>query len=271
MNTPKHLSTYPLAYYDSQLLFFEILKQKLYPVYRYKQGNCHNLVHFASLQLHRMKMPHKKIWIFAPSRYDNQSKNSITLPDPNYISASGQLKWGYHVAILLLRPDQNMVIDYFLDENSPLTIDEWLARFKIKDYVLDITTSEKYLFYGQPSQGYKQQLFSGKYFEHEGQCKQENWVAKGLAINETAIKFYENNFFQFIVKSSYSKYYKNILGNTFTLEKALTLQKYPAKIGKHVINELNKVLEPYRIYYKTSLDNWVQKMNILTQSEIMSY
>jgi hypothetical protein len=84
---------------DYQTLFEE-LRELCFPAYKYKQGNCHNLVHYCSIILSRRDIKHKKIWFYAPTRLNSNSKVCISKPDPNNLAISGNLRWGYHVALL---------------------------------------------------------------------------------------------------------------------------------------------------------------------------
>ncbi len=117
---------------------FEAIRPSIEPIYKYKQGNCHNLAHFISLILTKAGVTHQKIWIFAPSRIDIASKIPISVPDVNQISPTGMLNWGYHVALWIEYNKQAFVFDFMVDEKKPLTLSEWLNTFGLNTYKIDI-------------------------------------------------------------------------------------------------------------------------------------
>lgn len=242
-------------------IYFEELRYLLSPLFQYKQGNCHNLVHYASLILDSYGIEHKKIWIYAPCRYDKNAKTTIKLPDPNGLSPNGFLSWGYHVAILVNFSGLEYVFDYFIDDEKPLSIGNWIEKMGIKKFKVEIESADKYLFFTKPSETKKNGLFNGKYFEYDGLCKNENWIAKGLAINETAICFFKNELYHFQFNTPLSHDYRLLAGSVNNFEcvlrdNALNKKMTPAFQEKH-----EEIITEYRKIYQKNLEKWIFKVD----------
>jgi Glutaminase len=240
--------------------YFEELRYYLNPLFQYKQGNCHNVSHYASLILRSYGVSHKKIWIYAPSRYNESSKLTIQLPDPNNISPKGFLTWGFHVALLIQHQGEEFVFDYFVDEEKPMTVGNWIASMNISNFYIDIEKPDYYLFYGKPSKKKKNGLFYGKYFEYEGLSKDENWLAKGLAINETAIHFYKNEFYHFQYKTPLSDDYRLFAGSINNFECVLRDKFINNKMTLCFQHTHKDIISKYHLIYAQNLEKWTEKV-----------
>jgi hypothetical protein len=241
---------------------FELLKCYLNPLFKYKQGNCHNVSHYASLVLRNYSISHKKIWIFAPTRYDENSKLAIQRPDPNNISPKGFLTWGFHVALLIEHEGNEIVFDYFVDEKKPMTIGNWIASMNINNFYIEIEKPDYYLFYGKTLKK-KNGVFYGKYFEYEGLSKEGNWLAKGLAINETAVHLYQNELYHFQHKTSMSDDYRLFVGSVNNFECILRDNTINNKMTLCFQKEHKDIIMKYRLIYAQNLDKWTKKVNVL--------
>lgn len=244
-------------------IYFEELRYLLSPLFQYKQGNCHNLVHYASLILDSYGVEHKKIWIYAPCRYDEVSKKSIKLPDPNNLSPSGLLSWGYHVAIFVEFNGLAYVFDYFIDDEKPLSVGNWIEKMAVKNFKVEIESAEKYLFFTKPSETKKNGLFNGKYFEYEGLCKEQNWVAKGLAINKTAIRFFKNELYHFQFKTPLSHDYRLLAGSVNNFECVFRDNSFNKKMTPKFQEKHKGIIAEYRKIYEENLEKWIYKVENL--------
>ncbi len=241
--------------------YFEEIKFYLAPLFDYKQGNCHNVNHYASLILRSYGLQHNKVWIYAPTRYREHSKQAIKLHDPNFISPTGELSWGYHVALLLRYEGSEYVFDLFLDAHKPLTISAWLEKMQAKRFYVDVTRPDDYLFYTEESDVKKNGLFNGQYFAYEGLCKEQNWLAKGLAINETAVAFYSDQNYHFRHNTPLSADYRLFVGRINNFECVMrdvstNKRMTPAFQQKHV-----NIITEYRQVYEQNLEKWTDKMD----------
>jgi hypothetical protein len=241
--------------------YFEELRYYLNPLFQYKQGNCHNIAHFASLILKNYGVAHKKIWIYAPTRFDENSKQTIKLPDPNNISPKGILTWGFHVALLIQHEKQEFVFDFFIDEEKPMTVGDWLDAMKIKNFKVEIENPENYLFFTKESEKKKNGLFSGKYFEYEGFCRQNEWIPKGLAINETALEFYKKEFYHFHYKTPLSSDYRLFVGRVNNFECVIRDCSENKKMTLSFQKKHAAIIAEYRLIYEENLIKWRNWVN----------
>ena len=255
--TESRLSRITDNYFD---YYFEELKYFLAPLFEYKQGNCHNVTHFASLILRSYGVQHNKIWIYAPTRYREDSKQTIQLADPNNISPNGLLTWGFHVALLLQYAGEEYVFDLFLDSEKPLSMAEWLEKMQARKFRIDIENPDNYLFYTQASETKKNGLFTGQYFEYEGFCREQNWLAKGLAINATAVEFYSKNWFHFQYKTLLGADYKLFVGRVNNFECVLRDSKTNKKMTEEFQQKHASIIDEYRLVYARNLEKWIEKI-----------
>lgn len=237
--------------------YFEELRYYLNPLFQYKQGNCHNITHFASLILKNYNVVHKKIWIFAPTRLDKNSKGVIILPDPNNISPKGHLIWGFHVALLIEYKAKTFVFDFLIDEEKPMTITDWINSLKIKNFKITIENPAKYLFFTKPIKKKKNGLFDGKFFEYEGFCKENEWIPKGLAINETAIRFYKKELYHFQYQTDLSDDYRLFVGRVTNFECVIRDNDFNKKMTPKFQKKHAKIIAEYRLIYEESLNKWI--------------
>ena len=241
--------------------YFGEIKFYLAPLFDYKQGNCHNVNHYASLILRSYGVPHNKIWIYAPARYKEHSKQVIKLHDPNFISPNGELSWGYHVALLLRYEGSEYVFDLFLDAHKPLTISTWLEKMQAKQFYVDITNPDDYLFFTEESELKKNGLFNGQYFTYEGLCKEQNWLAKGLAINETAVAFYSDQNYHFRNNTNLSADYRLFVGRINNFESVIRDATTNKRMTPTFQQKHSEIIAEYREIYEQNLDKWTDKIN----------
>lgn len=195
-----------------------------------------------------------------PYRYREDSKLTIQLPDPNNISPNGLLTWGYHVALLLQYAGEEYIFDLFLDSYKPLTIAEWLEKMQARKFHIDIENPDNYLFYTKSSETKKNGLFTGEYFKYDGLCREQNWLAKGLAINETAIEFYTKNWFHFNYKTLLSADYKLFVGRVNNFECVLRDNITNKKMTKEFQQKHASIIAEYRLVYEKNLEKWMERV-----------
>lgn len=236
-------------------LFDEIRKQ-LRHTYLYPQGNCHNVSHFVSILLNRLGVPHRKVWMFAPCRYDIRSKESICLPDPNGLGSRGLISWGYHVGLLIDDTDKGgCVFDYFINHNRPMGLLEWTNALPLSRHQLQIEASESYLFHTDPHPAQCEGLFNGRFFRYEGDARQYEWMEKGLAVNQTAYDFFLEE-----IKSrpegTLRQEYRRLVGSIHTFEAILRDQAIPAGLSTSFLQRHAQVLSHYQQRYDYYLAYW---------------
>ncbi len=240
---------------DFQNLFLE-LKHLCFPLYKYKQGNCHNLMHFCSIVLNDWGVSHKKIWIYAPVRLGIESKKCIRKPDPNGLSLSGNVNWGFHVAILFEEGNDLHIFDWILNENVPMTTDDWLMSMGLTNYKIDIVDSENYLFYPIKDRQENRSKKGINYFKYEAECKKNNWVPAGLAINETAYEFLINENDILFGQTEITKDYKILVGSIITFESVIRDQILTKRVNEQFLHKHHQLIHKYREIYQSKLIKW---------------
>lgn len=240
-------------------LFFE-LRNLCFPTYKYKQGNCHNIVHYASMILTNMGIKHRKIWCYAPARFIKYSRECISKPDPNFLISHGNLTWSYHVALLLDDGSNKFVYDFILDENQPLSMDHWVKSMDVSSSKVDLVDPDNYLFYSLKK---KIDGIDFKYFKYEGKSKRDFWVSKGLAINETAMEFYVEEKKILDEYSDLSWEYKTLVGNILNFECVFKDMGFNKAMTSDFQEKHAALIEKYRIIYFQNLNKWVEKVEYL--------
>jgi hypothetical protein len=251
----------PKIYSEKSIIYFEEIKTYLAPLYKYKQGNCHNVMHFASLVLDGYGLKHQKIWIYAPCRYKTDSNTPIRLKDPNKLSRSGFLNWGYHVGLLVEIDNQKYVFDYFLDENNPLDISEWIKLMELKTFHIDIVDADKYLFFSEFDINSNQNIFKGNYFEYQGFCRENFWIEKGLAINQTAFQLMLDEQIHFTNQTQLSNAFRLFIGSVNNFECVVRDNSYNKNMTKEFQQKHQSIIKKYRNLYFNNLENWIDKIN----------
>lgn len=239
---------------------FEEVKINIRPLYHYKQGNCHNLAHFISLILNSYGVPHRKIWIYSPSRYLKKSTKSIVINDINQLSPTGKICWGYHVAPIIFVDGQEYVFDFFLNENQPLSISEWKSALNSKNYFVDLKKPSFYLFFTE-NQKNNRKLFNGNYFEYNNICKAENWLPAGLAINHTAWQFAQNEAPILNQKSSLAADYRLLVGSITNFETVFKNNSTNTQISKDFLAKHKDIILKYKEFYIQNLEFYTEKIN----------
>lgn len=104
----KNLKSYPD---DSiKIAFNDISNSGIY--FNYPQGGCQNRAEMMHILLEKqLNIEHSKIWIFAPRNLYPNDNRYLEISDPNGNATNNIIKWGYHVAPVILRKNPNNKID----------------------------------------------------------------------------------------------------------------------------------------------------------------
>jgi Glutaminase len=264
-------------------LFADILKSGI--PFGYQQANCHNISHYISLLLASKGYQCAKIWAFAPVVYSTSSTKLISFADKKNISPGGKIDWGYHVApIIQVRIGtkvRKMVIDPGLFPKSPVRYRTWLAKLKTRKLIYLIMDSEWYLY--NSSMIPNSQLipdcnefqpnvklpdwFSDKlitdFFKYEDDCLEQHWIEKGLAINETALAFYESEIKPILhskVNHELVEDYKMLSGNVFNFETVFRDQNWNYEMNEDFQFRHQDSIAKYREIYLSNLKKWQESV-----------
>ncbi|WP_264564237.1 protein-glutamine glutaminase family protein [Flavobacterium sp. N3904] len=273
-------------------LFFEIIKSGI--PFGYQQANCHNISHYICLLLESKGYQCAKIWAFAPVVYSMNSSRLITFIDKKNMSPTGKIDWGYHVAPILQVRIKNkvrkMVVDPGLFPKGPVRYRTWLAKLKTRKLIYLIMDSEWYLFNSsiipnsqlQPNLNEFSEViepnvklpdwFSDKlitdFFRYEEDSFNQHWIEKGLAVNETAVAFYNteikpilnSNLHQNLVQD-----YKMLVGNVFNFETIFRDNNWNYEMNDDFQSKHLEVIAKYRNIYSANLIKWQENLVLLTE------
>lgn len=260
----------------------------------YQQANCHNISHYISLLLESKGYQCGKIWAFAPVVYSMNSSRLITFTDKKNMSPTGKIDWGYHVApivqVRIGNKVRKMVIDPGLFPKSIVRYRTWLAKLRTRKLIYLIMDSEWYLYNSSMipnsqiqynSNGFSDvkqpnvvlpDWFSDKlitdFFKYEDEALQQNWIEKGLAVNETAIVFYEaeikpllNSKQQLDVLNDY----KMLVGNVFNFETIFRDNNWNYEMDNNFQFKHQNIITKYREIYFSNLYKWQESLASLNE------
>lgn len=226
-----------------------------------------------------------KIWAFTPSIYSNSGTNLISFTDKKKSSPNGKIDWGYHVAPILQvkigNKHQKMVIDPGLFPEGLVSYRTWLAKLKTPSLIYLIMDSEWYLFNSRIIQNSEPQFwqensidslkpnlvlpewFSDKlitdFFKYEEDSKDNHWLEKGMAINETAIQFYNAEIKPILnlkLQNELLKEYRDLAGNVFNFETVFRDNMWNYEMTTEFQQKHHKVIAKYRKIYESELVKW---------------
>ncbi|WP_337042791.1 protein-glutamine glutaminase family protein [Emticicia sp. 17c] len=239
---------------------FNEIKHYLYPSYRYLQGNCHCNAHLGSLLLKKYGIPHKKIWIFAPCRYSENTNTAFIVHDPNQIAPRGYIRWGYHVAPIIETGQQQLIFDFNFSAHAPMSLDTWLARMNARSFKCIIENPEYFLFYSVPSEANpKKSLFNGNFYPIEGVSLENQWFEKGLAANETAYTMYEEVIKTAIERKAPAELiteYKHLIGSINNFECVFRDNSTNKKMTLSFQEKHHDLIHYYRGVFEDNISKW---------------
>lgn len=268
---------------------FEYIQSAGIP-FGYQQANCHNIAHYISLLAKSQGITLAKIWAFTPGIYTTYNTRVISFKDKYQLSPTGKIDWGYHVApVLLVEQDgvvTKMAIDAILFPNGPVPYKAWLAKIKTKKLIYLLMDAEWYLFNTSYTANTQLEFFDintdepvqpnvifpywfankcvTDFFKYEDNSKQNGWLEKGLAINDTATTFYENEIKSILNDASQVsllKDYRNLVGNVFNFETVFRDYMYNYEMNEQFYESHAEIIEKYRIIFNAECLKWQQRVS----------
>ncbi|OIN56337.1 hypothetical protein BLX24_25245 [Arsenicibacter rosenii] len=221
--------------------------------------------------LNKQGVPNRKVWLFSPCRYKTGAYEAICLPDPNSITVDGMISWGYHVATLVEDPLLGeLVYDYFINTERPLRLQEWISIQGLSTYQLRVEPAHNYLFYSESAPDQLESLFTGEFFRYEGEALEGEWVAKGLAVNQTAYDFYLEEI-KTRPEGQLRYEYQLLVGNINTFETIIRDQQEPAELPAGLVQKHHRLLAHYQQRYEYYLARWRTQLLLLEQPEMVNW
>lgn len=252
--------------FESRKETFQLVKDENIE-FRYLNGSCEDRAHYISLLLRKYGVDCGKVWNFSPARYTFLSNELLNIKDP--FGITDDLTWGYHVAPYLMAYNEQgeiekLVVDQSFCEDEFLTESDWIARMNCQRAIQLHTDLDSYLFnsifgyvgdhitsfethYGTPLD--IPSIITGNFWQL---FPEDDYVQKGLAINDLAVKIFDfKNYLPQIEKN----YLSDILNNIDDLIKLVVTQK-PHSLDQdsynHIIN-----------YYFERYYHWGSKLSTL--------
>ena len=279
--TPRKASVVDLNMANT--LFTEIIQTRL--PFGYQQANCHTISHYIRAFLKSKGYECAKIWAFAPVVYSTTNSKLISFTDKKEISPTGKIDWGYHVAPVLQVKIGNkvrkMVIDTGLFPRGPVRYRTWLAKLKTRNVIYLIMDSKWYLYNSSIIPNSQLQYnsnglsnanepniklpdwFSDKlitdFFKYEEEALNQQWIEKGLAVNETALAFYNAEIKPILNSKNQQDLlndYKMLAGNVFNFETIFRDNNWNYEMDDDFQFKHQKIIAKYREIYFSNLQKW---------------
>jgi hypothetical protein len=275
-------------------LFAEIAKSGL--PFGYQQANCHNISHYIRLLLASKGCQCAKIWVFAPVVYSSSNSQQISFIDKKNISPTGTIDWGYHVApvieVKINGKARKMVIDLGLFPNGIVRYRTWLTKLNTEKLIYLIMDSEWYLYNSSiitnaqlhfdsnaSSENNQPNIklpdwFSDKhitdFFKYEEDALEQHWIEKGLAVNETALAFYNVEIKPILNLPQYEDLandYKILVGNVFNFETIFRDNNWNYEMNNDFQLKHQNIIAQYREIYDSNLTKWIESFASLKNSD----
>ncbi len=255
--------------------------------YAYQQANCHNVSHYIYLMLMKKGIICSKIWTFSPGLYSNLNDSLISFMDPNKLSPTGTIDWGYHVApVFAVQMGKEIVykvIDLGLFPTQAVTYKTWLQKLRTRKLLYLIMDADWYLFtssmipnfelYGNPNYILEQNLplpyffwdkLINDFFKYDGDAYYYLWLPKGLAINQTAIQFYDDEILPILKhksKKDLLQDYKMLVGNVFNFETVFRDNMWNFDVTPEFQEKHQDIIHKYKQIYDASVWKWNDLVN----------
>lgn len=224
--------------------------------------------------------------------YSTFSSNLISFIDKKNISPTGTIEWGYHVApiieVRIGNKVRKMAIDPGLFPEGPVLYRTWLTKLNTKELIFLIMDSEWYLYNSSiipnsqlqfDSNGFSNNLkpniklpdwFSDKlitdFFKYEEDALNQHWIEKGLAVNETALSFY-NAEIKPILNLENQQYllndYKMLVGNVFNFETIFRDNNWNYEMDDNFQFKHQEIIAKYREIYFSNLQKWQESLDTI--------
>lgn len=269
-------------------ILFDIIQNAEIP-FGYQQANCHNIAHYISLLAQSQGITLAKIWAFSPGIYTTYNPAVISFKDKNQLSPTGKIDWCYHVAPVLFVEQEGvvtkMVIDLSLFQKVAVPYKAWLAKIKTKKLIYLMMDAEWYLFNTSYATNSNLEFFDCNtdepvkpnvifpdwfankcvtdFFKYEDNSKQNGWLEKGLAINNTAMAFYENEIKPILndaAQADLLKDYRDLVGNVLNFETVFRDYMYNYEMNENFYEKHAAIIEKYRIVFNIESAKWQQRV-----------
>lgn len=222
------------------------------------------------------------------------SSRLISFADKKNISPTGKIDWGYHVApaiqVRIGNKVRKMVIDPGLFPKNPVRYITWLNKLNTKNIIYLIMDSEWYLYNSSMIPNSQLQYdsnelstavepnlklpewFSDKlitdFFKYEEEALNQHWIEQGLAVNETAIAFYDAEIKPILNSVEHQDLvydYKMMVGNVFNFETVFRDGNWNYEMTTDFQFKHQNIIAQYRNIYFSNLNKWQESLASLNE------
>ncbi len=184
-----------------------------------------------------------------------------------------------------------MVLDPGLFPKGLVPYKTWLTKLKTQNLIYLIIDSEWYLYnssiitnsqiqynskeFTEPTinnlklpDWFSDELITD-FFKYEDESLQKNWIEKGLAINQTAITFYETEIKPILhVKKKQELVfdYKMLVGNVFNFETIFRDNNWNYEMNNDFQFKHQEIITKYREIYFYNLKKWQESLTLLNET-----
>ena len=257
--------------HEKILAAFTYISTKSKAQFNYPQGGCPERAVVIHYLLDSLKIPNFRIWVFAPSKLLESSKEKIYITDKNKLTTddNNRIEWDYHVAPCVLSsngtasPD-TLVIDPSINSKKPLKVKDWLSLINNSKQSKYCFLDGKYYQFNTKENG-ASNVINGYLYPYEGGAYDNLWVEKMMALNETAYTMYLKYVKNKDNSSQKVKDIKAVIGNSATLKEVLEYKDgLPAasKIRYITTNYPDFASDMWALYSK-SFSAWAKRMKTL--------
>jgi hypothetical protein len=104
------------------------------------------------------------------------------------------------------------------------------------------------------------------FFKYEQEALEQHWIEKGLAVNETAVAFYDAEIKPILQSQEYQNLvadYKMLVGNVFNFETVFRDNNWNYEMNNDFQLKYQNIINQYRAVYESNLSKWIYSFSLL--------
>ena len=104
------------------------------------------------------------------------------------------------------------------------------------------------------------------FFKYEEDALVQHWIEQGLAVNETALAFYNNEIMPILNLPQYEDLvndYKMLVGNVFNFETIFRDNNWNYEMNNDFQFKHQNIITQYRDIYFSNLNKWIEALSLV--------